>query len=181
MKIWLVSSIIVRTNLIQTLSLSFNIETKARKVTVSVSIFFLNYGSHSWDSNPGHTDPCTRLSRFSQNLWDYLFTPCIPLYGQFWTQNDKTLFKRKCFGVAPFFLKKCEKYKGFSKSIKGTFVRCACQLFNSKNICYPKMNKQFELLRSRRFFRHQYNLCHMRHLSSNVILCQITQNMMLVN
>ena len=96
-----------------------------------------------------------RLSRFSQNLWYYLFTPFIPLYGQFWTQNDKDLFKRKCFGVAPFYLKKCQKYKGFSKFIRGKNFRSIFQFFYVKTFFHPKLNQQVGLLRSRRFFRHQ--------------------------
>jgi hypothetical protein len=33
----------------------------------------------------------SRLSQYSNNLRNYLFTPFIPLYGQFWTQNDQDL------------------------------------------------------------------------------------------
>ena len=48
---------------------------------------------HVVDIVPGlhHQLVCGRLSQYSNNLRNYLFTPFIPLYGQFWTQNDQDL------------------------------------------------------------------------------------------
>ena len=62
------------------------------------------------------------LSQDSNNSRNYLFSLSIPLYGQFWTQNDQDLYNRSVFKVATFDLKKWEKHKGFLKCIKGNFV-----------------------------------------------------------
>jgi hypothetical protein len=73
----------------------------------------------------------------------------------FWLQRDKLLYQAITSAIPSFRLKKCEKYKGFSKSLKGKYFQHIFQFFLLWNNFYAKSDWEVWLLRSRRSFRHQ--------------------------
>ena len=72
-----------------------------------------------------------------------------------WFQRHKLLYQAITSAIPSFRLKKCEKYKGFSKSIKGKNFQHVFQFLYFETICYAKSDEEVWLLRSRRSFRHQ--------------------------
>ena len=72
-----------------------------------------------------------------------------------WFRRHKLLYLATTSSIPSFCLKKCKKYKGFSKFIKGKYFWCLFQFLYFKTICWPKLDEQVWLLRSRRSFRHQ--------------------------
>ena len=90
-----------------------------------------------------------------------------------WFQRHKLLYQAITSAIPSFRLKKCKKYKGFSKFIKGKYFWRLFQFLYFKTICWPKSDEQVWLLRSRRSFRHQdrpnwlmsyfYVICIIRH------------------
>ena len=104
--------------------------------------------------------------------------------GIFWYQGMgkyKQQIHRMYSGFAQRTWFPTQKHKGFSIFIKGIFFRCTFYHFHLLTIFQPKSNQQVVMLRSRRFFWHQYQhfwlmsyfdvicviWCHMRHLMSN--------------
>ena len=57
-------------------------------------------------------------------------------------QRHKLLYQAITSAIPSFRLKKCEKYKGFSKSIKGKNFQHVFQFFYFETICYAKSDEE---------------------------------------
>jgi hypothetical protein len=104
--------------------------------------------------------------------------------GIFWYQRMGK-YKQQIHSIYSGFAQRAwfptQKHKGFSIFIKEIFIWCTFYHFHFLTIFQPKSNQQVLMLRSRRFFWHQYwhfrlmsyfdvicvIWCHMHHLMSN--------------